>query len=224
MPTLHIANKNYSSWSLRPWILMTELGIPFKESLNQFTADSNFKSFSPTGLVPCLVDGDAVVWESLAIVEYLAEQHPHVWPSDKAARTWARSATSEMHAGFSALRNQCPMSCGIRVKLQTLSPELKKEIARLNELWGQGLDRFGGPFLAGKTFTAVDAYYAPVCFRAQSFGLELSPEAEAYKHQILNLPSMQAWYEAGLKETWRDVPHEDEIMALGEITEDLRAV
>jgi len=110
MLKLHIANKNYSSWSLRPWVLMTQLGIPFEETLNQFTEDSNFKAFSPTGLVPCLVDGDTVVWESLAIVEYLAEQYPQVWPSDKDARAWARSATSEMHANFSALRNECPIA------------------------------------------------------------------------------------------------------------------
>jgi len=223
MLKLHIANKNYSSWSLRPWVLMTQLGIPFEETLNQFTEDSNFKAFSPTGLVPCLVDGDTVVWESLAIVEYLAEQYPQVWPSDKDARAWARSATSEMHANFSALRNECPMSIGIRIKLHTMTPALEKDVARINELWEQGLERFGGSFLAGPEFTAVDAFYAPVCFRAQSFGLALSPEAEAYKTHILNLPSMQDWYEAGLKETFRDVPHEDEILALGQLTADLRA-
>lgn len=224
MPILHIANKNYSSWSLRPWVLMTELGIPFDESLTPFSPDYDFHSFSPSGLVPCLVDGDTVVWESLAIIEYLAEQHPQVWPSDKAARTWARSAACEMHAGFSALRNQCPMSCGIRIRLHEISPALQKEVDRINELWKEGLERFGGPFLAGDCFTAVDAFYAPVCFRAQSYCLELNPAAAGYRNFILNLPSMQDWYKAGLKETWRDNPHEAEIKTLGQITEDLRSI
>jgi len=223
MPTLHIANKNYSSWSLRPWLLMTELGIPFDEAITPFDPGHDFHSFSPTGLVPCLVDGDIVVWESLAIVEYLAEQYPQVWPLDKVARTWARSSASEMHAGFNALRNECPMCCGIRVRLHDFTPALQKDVDRINTLWEEGLEKFGGPYLAGDSFTAVDAFFAPVCFRIQSYGLELGHAAGNYKDRILNLPSMQDWYKAGLNETWRDKPHDEEIKALGQITEDLRS-
>src|ERR1700748_212059 len=119
MYTLHIANKNYSSWSLRSWVLMRELGIAFNERLTVFDGAGNaaFRSFSPTGKVPCLTDGDITVWDSLAIAEYLAERHPGVWPSAPAARAWARSAAAEMHSGFGELRNRCSMTCGLRVKL-----------------------------------------------------------------------------------------------------------
>eukprot|EP01038_Epipyxis_sp_PR26KG_P001742 gene1742-2467_t len=119
MPILYIANKNYSSWSLRPWVLLKQLGIPFTERLVPFGGDVPYTAFSPTGKVPCLVDGEVTVWESLAIVEYLAERHPDVWPTDPTARAWARSACAEMHAGFSTLRNLCSMNCGLRVRLQT---------------------------------------------------------------------------------------------------------
>ena len=115
---LHIANKNYSSWSLRPWVLMTSLGLPFEESLHPFPMDggpSGFDAFSPSGNVPVLVDAQHTVWDTLAITEYLAEQHPQVWPADATARAWARSAAAEMHSGFGALRNICGMSCGVRV-------------------------------------------------------------------------------------------------------------
>ena len=165
MYTLYIANKNYSSWSLRPWVLMTELGIPFKEVLNSFDEGSNwnkFRTFSPSGLVPCLVDGDRNIWDSLAIIEYLAESHSKVWPSGIDARTWARCATSEMHAGFFEIRNQCPMNCGVKVAFGPLDAALRKELDRLDELWNQGLSHFKGPFLAGPSFTAVDAFFAPV--------------------------------------------------------------
>ena len=155
MYTLYIGNKNYSSWSLRPWILLTELGIEFNEQLIPFDDGGSwekFRAFSPTGLVPCLHDGDAVVWESLAITEYLAESHPQVWPADRLARAWARSATSEMHAGFATLRNLCPMSVGLRLKLRTMPDALQQDLDRITEIWTQGLERFGGSFLAGERF------------------------------------------------------------------------
>ena len=138
MYTLHIANKNYSSWSLRPWALMKELNIPFKEKMSPFSAGSNwdeFRGFSPTGLVPCLVDGHLQIWDSLAITEYLAEKHPEVWPEEIDARAWARCASAEMHSGFPALRDQCSMNCGMRVKLDSVSAELQKDISRIDELW-----------------------------------------------------------------------------------------
>lgn len=225
MYTLHIANKNYSSWSLRPWILMTELGIAFEEVLTPFKAVSNwevFRSFSPTGLVPCLVDGDVTVWDSMAITEYLAESHTEVWPEDRVMRAWARCAAAEMHAGFSALRNECPMNCGVKVKLNEITPALQREITRLDELWCYGLENFGGPFLAGNTFSAVDAFFAPVVFRLKTYGLDVSPTASAYIEQMLSLTSMQDWDHAALNETWRDTPHEDDIGTLGVIVEDLR--
>ena len=152
MYSLYIGNKNYSSWSLRPWLLLTELGIPFDENLIPFEDGGSwekFRAFSPTGLVPCLVDGEQTVWESLGITEYVAEAHPQVWPADSAARAWARSATAEMHAGFNALRNECPMNVGLRIAMNNTSAALTKDVNRLSELWEQGLDRFGGPFLAG---------------------------------------------------------------------------
>jgi glutathione S-transferase len=223
--TLYIANKNYSSWSLRPWVLMSELGIPFEEKLVPFGHGSNwnaFRHFSPSGRVPCLHDGDAVVWDSLAIAEYLAERHPAVWPSDRAARAWARSAAAEMHSGFSALRNQCGMVCGIRVRLHDMGPALKADIDRIGELWLEGLDRFGGPFLAGSAFTAVDAFFAPVAFRVQTYGLVLSAPAAEYAQRLLGTPSMRRWYDAALKESWRDEEHEQEVMRYGDVVEDLR--
>jgi len=228
MYTLHIANKNYSSWSLRPWVLLTELGIPFEEKLTPFEGGTSsswdaFREFSPTGKVPCLHDGDTVVWESLAIVEYVAENHANVWPADKRARAWARSATAEMHAGFQELRSQCPMNCGIRLRLHEISSALSRDITRLQELWNEGLQRFGGPFLAGNTFTAADAFYAPVTFRIQSYQLAIDDTCKAYVQRMLALPSMRHWYQAALKETWRDPDHEEETLRQGNVLQDLRA-
>lgn len=227
MQTLYIANKNYSSWSLRPWVLMTELEIPFEEHLLTFgdkTAWAQFKEISASGLVPCLVDGDQVIWDSLAITEYLAEQYPSVWPSNKSARAWARSASAEMHSGFPAIRQQCGMNCGLRVTLKSIDMKLADEIKRLESLWSDGLERFGGPFLAGDKFTAVDAFYSAVVFRIQTYGLELNETAQAYVQKMLALESMQQWYQAGILESWRDESHEQDIKLYGEITSDIRAV
>jgi len=225
MTALYIANKNYSSWSLRPWVLLSELGIPFEERQVAFDQGSNwsrFRSFSPNGRVPCLQDGDTVVWDSLAITEYLAERHPQVWPSDAAARTWARCASAEMHSGFATLRDQCGMNCGIRVRLRDIGAALKADIARINELWTEGLARFGGPFIAGKTFTAVDAFFAPVAFRVQTYDLALDRPAAEYAQRLLALPSMRRWYAAALAETWRDQAHEEETLHFGDVVADLR--
>ncbi|SLM62606.1 MULTISPECIES: glutathione S-transferase family protein [Dickeya] len=226
MYQLYIANKNYSSWSLRPWVLLSTLDIAFEEVLTPFAAGAEqtaFKAFSPTAKVPCLVDSAIRVWDSLAIVEYVAESHPAVWPHDKAARAWARSAVAEMHSGFHALRNQCGMSCGVRVRLHNLSPALARDIERINQLWQDGLAQFGGPFLAGDTFSAVDAFFAPVVFRAQTYDLPLAEPAAAYARHLLALPAMQRWYQAALAETWREPAHEEEVAACGVITADLRA-
>jgi glutathione S-transferase len=158
---LHITNKNYSSWSLRPWVLMRALGIAFDEVLHPFTPGNapDFRKLSPAGKVPWLVDGDTVVWESLAIAEYLAERHPGIWPAAAAARAWARCAAAEMHSGFTTLRRLHGMNIGVRVAVKQRSPALLADIARIEGLWNEGLARFGGPFLAGAAFTA-DAVYA----------------------------------------------------------------
>lgn len=225
MAELYIGNKNYSSWSLRPWLLMTELNIPFEEVLVPFDEGSSwqkFRRFSPTGLVPCLVDGEVTVWDSLAIAEYLHESHPSVWPQDKAARAWARCAAAEMHSGFSALRQQCSMNCGVTVRLHEVDGALQKNLDRLDELWGQGLDTFGGPFLAGERFTAVDAFFAPVALRLQGYGLTLSQKSMAYAERLLGLKGMQSWIEAALAEPWRESDHEEDLVRIGTIVEDRR--
>jgi glutathione S-transferase len=222
---LWIANRNYSSWSLRPWLLMKALDVPFEERLTVFSEGSNreaFRAFSPSGTVPCLVDDDRAVWDSLAIVEYLHERHAGVWPEDDGARAWARCAAAEMHAGFPALRAQCPMNCGVRVRLAAVSGALAQDIARVDELWSEGQKRFGGPFLAGARFTAVDAFFAPVAFRVQTYAISLGEVAERYAGRLLALPAMQAWYEAALAEPWREVAHEAETRAAGTWVADLR--
>jgi glutathione S-transferase len=222
MYDLYIGNKNYSSWSLRPWVLLRELDIPFRERPVVFGTDS-FREFSPTGKVPCLVDGRTTVWDSLAITEYLGERHANVWPAEAAARAWARSAAAEMHSGFFALREVCTMNCGIRVKLRNVSAALQLDLSRIEELWADGLGRFGGPFLTGARFCAVDAFYAPVAFRIQTYEPPLSPAARRYAAQLLALPAMKAWYDAALTETSRDEPHEAEARAVGDWTADFRA-
>jgi glutathione S-transferase len=222
---LYIANKNYSSWSLRPWVLMRELGIPFSEhrvTFGDVAAWQAYRKLAPAGKVPCLTDGDIVVWDSLAIVEYLAERHRAVWPAGVEARAWARSAAAEMHSGFNALRSHCSMSCGIRFRLHAVPAALQSDLARLGALWADGLRRFGGPFLAGPAFTAVDAFYAPVAFRIQTYGLAMDRASAEYAGRLLGLASMRAWYEDALAETARDPDHESEILQTGTVLEDLR--
>jgi glutathione S-transferase len=226
MYKLHIANKNYSSWSLRPWVLLTTLDVAFEEHLHYFAQgygqNHDFASFSPTALVPCLIDGDVTIWDSLAIAEYLAERHKGVWPEDNKARAYARSASAEMHSGFSALRQTCSMTCGQRVRLFDEPSGLKRDIARLQALWHQGLSSFGGPYLAGPAFSNVDAFFTPVAFRVQTYGLKLDTDSMAYVMRLLALPAMQNWYGQALSETLREQEHEDEIAAAGEIIADYR--
>jgi len=219
---LYITNKNYTSWGLRLWLLMTELGIDFREQLVPY-GSRPFKTFSPNGCVPALHDGNVVVWDSFAITEYLAERHAGVWPADPIARAWARSAAAEMHSGFTTLRARCTNNCGVRIRLHDFPPALAAEVARLAELWTDGLERFGGPFLAGKQFCAVDAFYAPVAFRAQTYSLPFTGAPADYLARLLALPGMCAWYAAGLADTFRDPPHEADAAATGTLLEDLRA-
>jgi glutathione S-transferase len=226
MYKLYIANKNYSSWSLRPWVLMRELKLPFTEHLLPFGHKSfweDYAKISASGKVPCLVDGEITVWDSLAIAEYLAERHDAVWPAVTQARAWARSAAAEMHSGFSELRNSCSMSVGIRVRLNNIGAPLAQELDRLAALWSDGLNRFGGPFLAGARFSAADAFFAPVAFRVQTYGLALDKQAAAYAARLLALQPMRDWYASALQETWRDAAHEADVALVGSVIADLRA-
>jgi glutathione S-transferase len=204
---------------------MSVLSIPFKEQLMPFEPGSSwqkFRGFSRSGLVPCLHDGDTVVWDSLAITEYLAERHAGVWPEDSGARAWARCVTCEMHSGFFALRGQCPMNCGVRVELREIGSSLQANLDRLDEIWSEGLERFGGPFLSGRNFTAADAFFVPVAFRVQTYNLPLAKVSRDYAETLLDLPAAQEWYEAALKEPWREQHHEDEISGVGQVQMDFR--
>lgn len=225
MYVLHIANKLYSSWSSRPWCLMRELGIDFEERIAPFQSKSNweqYRKFSPTGRVPCMHDGNTVVWDSLAIAEYLAERHPGVWPNDAAARTWARCASAEMHSGFGELRSRCAMQVSLRVRLHEVGATLQRDIDRIDELWSEGLHRFGGPFLAGSVFTAVDAFFAPVSFRVRTYDLKLSEAAASYAKRLLATNAVKAWESDALSEPWRDEAHEQDILKAGTVIADHR--
>jgi len=226
MYRLWIANKNYSSWSLRPWLMMRVLEIPFEEVLLPFGHTVEGKSLaqiSPSARVPFLEHEGLQIWDSLAIVEYLAERHPQVWPHASPARAYARSAAAELHSSFATLRNVCGMSCGVRVQLHEISAALRADIERLDRLWQDGLSRHGGPWLTGRRFTAIDAFFAPVAFRMQTYGLPFAATSQSYLQRLLDLPAMQSWYAAGIAETWRDAPHDQELQAVGTITQDLRA-
>ena len=226
------ANRNYSSWSLRPWLLMKGLEIDFDDRLEPFTKPSNyeeFRSFSPTGQVPVLLHeacaepgrSRRTIYDSMGIALYLADRHDGVWPSDPDARAWAQCAASEMHSGFSALRNDCTMNVGVRVKPKPMSAALIANVARIRELWEEGLSRFGGPYLAGAELTAVDAFFAPVAWRARTYGLDVGA-GQAWVHHIIAHPAMQQWEAEALNEEWREVGHEDELRACGEVVADYR--
>ena len=223
--TLITANRNYSSWSLRPWVLMKALGIAFEDRVEPFREEGNhaqFKRFSPTGLVPCLIDEGVTIWDSLGITLYLADRHDGVWPTDPAARAWAMCAVAEMHGGFGALRNDCTMNVGVRVTPNAMRPALMRDVARVAELWGEGLSKFGGPFLAGPAFTAADAFFAPVAYRVRTYGLNVGAAGLAWVEMMLALPAMQQWEAEALRESWREVGHEEELAACGAITADYR--
>ncbi|MFM2371005.1 MAG: hypothetical protein RIS85_727 [Pseudomonadota bacterium] len=218
------ANRNYSSWSLRPWLLMKALGIAFDDRIEPFTKPANyddFRAFSPTGQVPVLVDGARTVWDSLGITLYLAERHPGVWPTVEAARAFAMCAVTEMHGGFSALRNDCTMNVGVRVKPKPMSAALTRDVGRVREIFEHGLATFGGPWLAGEAFTALDAFFAPVAFRIRTYGLDVGA-GQAWVDHVLAHPAMQEWEAQALAETWREAGHEAELAACGEIVVDYR--
>lgn len=201
--TLYIGNKNYSTWSLRAWVLMKTIGIPFHEqrvTLYQPDSPARLRRVSPSGRVPCLHDGATVVWDTLAITEYLAERHPGVWPTDALARAWARSVAAEMHSGFARLRDEFAMNVRLR-RPKTPSIAAAAEIARIVELWGEGRNRFGrdGEFLCG-AFSAVDAFWCPVAFRFQTYSVGVEGTAARYWRALLSLPAMGEWAEAAAQE------------------------
>lgn len=220
--TLITANRNYSSWSLRPWVLLKALGVDFADRIEPFTKPVNydaFRAFSPTGQVPALIDGETTVWDSLGIALYLADRHEGVWPADPAARAWAQCIVAEMHGGFSALRNDCPMNVGVRVSPRPMREALVRDVARVREVFETGLARFGGPWLAGDRFTAADAFYAPVAFRIRTYGLDVG-KGQAWVDAVLAHPAMQEWEAAALGESWREISHEEELAATGVLTAD----
>jgi glutathione S-transferase len=205
---LIIGNKNYSSWSLRPWIAMKVAGIPFEEQvipLYQPGSREQILKYSPAGKVPVLIDGDQHVWESLAILEYLAEKFPKagIWPADARARCHARTVATEMHAGFQALRKHCPMNLWLPVKKRPQPDEVLNDVRRIDELWSDCRARFGqsGAFLFGD-FCAADAMYAPVVSRIQTFDLNVGQVSRGYVDTILTLPSFVEWRAAALQEPW----------------------
>ncbi|MDP1028109.1 glutathione S-transferase family protein [Sphingomonas sp. KR1UV-12] len=224
--TLVTANRNYSSWSLRPWVLMRALGVPFVDRVEPFESMNNwvaFRAFSPTGQVPVLIDGERTVWDSLGIVLYLAERFPGIWPAEEAARAWAMCAVAEMHGGFAALRGERTMNVGARVDPHPGSPALERDVARLTELWGEGLARFGGPWLAGADFTAADAFFAPVAFRVRTYGIDVGAAGAGWVERLLAHPAIREWEAAALAETFREASHEEELATCGTLIVDYRA-
>jgi glutathione S-transferase len=205
---LVIGNKNYSSWSMRPWIGLRAAGIPFEETVIPLYVPGSREQLlahSPAGKVPILRDGAVTVWESLAILEYVAEKFPGagLWPQDAAARAHARAIASEMHAAFAPLRKQCPMNMRRPVKKLELNGETAANVARIDALWTDCRARFGGggPFLFGR-FSAADAMYAPVVSRLHTYGIDAGPASSAYMQTMMALPAWQEWYAAALKEEW----------------------
>lgn len=203
---LIIANQNYSSWSLRPWILLKAKGIAFECELQRFDEATNqrhFFEFSPTGKVPVLQHDGRTVWESLAIMEYLAELYPdrELWPTDFGQRAHARSIASEMHAGFPGLRTHCPMNMRRQPGKLELPEQVRTDVARIEQIWDECLDRSGGPFLFG-TFGIADAMFAPVVNRLAIYLLSEHPAVTRYSKAMTALPAWQEWEAAGRAEPW----------------------
>ena len=205
---LVIGNKCYSSWSLRPWIVMKAFGIPFEETLIQLrsgdTRDRIIKH-SPSGKVPALVDGDASVWESLAILEYLADKFPShaIWPRDAKARAHARSVSAEMHSGFQGLRQACGMEVTKRFAAMDRGPAVAADVARITAIFREARAKFGagGPFLYG-SFSAADGMYAPVCTRLRTYSIEIDSVSQAYVDAVLAHPAYQQWLAEASAEPW----------------------
>jgi glutathione S-transferase len=205
---LVIGNKNYSSWSMRPWLAARASNIPFDEVfIPLYTGDADKQrilSFTRSGKVPVLLDGDVTVWDSLAIIEYLAERFPEarLWPEDTARRAHARSISAEMHSGFPALRNECGMNVHRPVQAIALSNEARSDIARVQQIWSECRERYGtfGPFLFG-AFSGADAMFAPVVHRFRTYAVAVAPDVQGYMDTMMSLPAFQEWTRAALAET-----------------------
>jgi glutathione S-transferase len=206
--TLVIGNKNYSSWSMRPWLALRANNIAFNEVfIPLYTGEADKQrilGFTHSGKVPALIDGDVTIWDSLSIIEYVAEKFPEIrlWPEHRAARAHARSIAAEMHSGFAALRNECGMNLHRPVGAITLSDEARANIARIQQIWVECRARYAksGPFLFG-AFGGADAMFAPVVHRFRTYAIEVAPEAKAYMETMMSLPAFQEWTRAGLAET-----------------------
>jgi glutathione S-transferase len=206
---LAIGNKNYSSWSMRPWLALRAGNIAFEEiNIPLYTDNPADKErilgFTRSGKVPCLIDGDVTVWDSLAILEYVAERFPEakLWPQDRAARAHARSISAEMHSGFLPLRNECGMNLHRPIGRVRLSADASADIARIDQIWSECRARYGksGPFLFG-AFGAADAMFAPVVHRFRTYAIDVSPAAKAYMETMMALPAFAEWTRAGRAET-----------------------
>src|SRR6266403_5729799 len=209
MLKLVIGNKNYSSWSMRPWLALRANDIAFDEVFVPLYTDNKadkdrILSFSRAGKVPALIDGDVTIWDSLAIIEYAAERFPEIrlWPEDRASRAHARSISAEMHSGFAALRNECGMNLHRPVGAIALSADARADIARIQQIWTECRERYGksGPFLFG-AFSGADAMFAPVVHRFRTYAIEVAPQAKAYMKTMMSLPAFAEWTRAGLAET-----------------------
>ena len=201
---LVVGNKNYSSWSLRPWLAMKQLGLEFEErriSLYVPGAKEQLLGYSPAGKVPILIDGERRIWDSLAILEYLAESHPSLWPAAPAARALARSISAEMHSGFAALRQHMSMNIRKRHPGKGRTPESLADVARILSMWSDCRTRFGagGPFLF-EAFGAADAMYAPVVLRFRTYAVEMPPPCRAYAEAVLELPALREWMDDAERE------------------------
>jgi glutathione S-transferase len=204
---LVIGNKNYSSWSMRPWLALRANAIAFDEVFIPLYTDNKadkdrILGFTLSGKVPALIDGDVTIWDSLAILEYLAEKFPEkkLWPQDSASRAHARSISAEMHSGFAALRNECGMNLHRPVRAIALSDDARANVARVQEIWTECHRRYGGPFLFG-AFSAADAMYAPVVHRFRTYAIDVPPGARHYVEAMTSLPAFQQWTRDALAET-----------------------
>jgi len=205
---LVIGNKNYSSWSMRPWLALRANGIAFEEIfIPLYTGEADKQrilGFTHSGKVPALIDGDVTIWDSLAIIEYVAERFPQarLWPEDRASRAHARSISAEMHSGFMALRNECGMNLHRPIRAVGLSADARANVARIQQIWIECRERHGklGPFLFG-SFGAADAMFAPVVHRFRTYAIPVAEEAQAYMETMLALPAFQEWTRAGLAES-----------------------
>ena len=204
MLKLVIGDRNYSSWSLRPWLVLKQVGLPFEEiaiRLNEAGSKAQIYKYSPSGKVPCLIDGDALVWDSLAICEYLAEKSPALWPSDALMRAEARSVSAEMHSGFGALRQSMPMEIHASKPHDGRRADVLADIARITAIWEGCRSRFAaqGPFLFG-AFSIADAMFAPVAWRFKTYAVDLPTASREWIETLCALPAMQEWRDGALAE------------------------